>query len=73
MVKDFETCLAFIESELGVRLLPYQKEILKMIYEDKQIYYMPARGSNKRILAQSIGLLTHMMPTNITIKENNDE
>ena len=70
VLKTFEDCLAFIEHELGIKLLSYQKTLLYEIYEGKQIYYMPARGSNKRILSQSIELLTHMVPTNITTKEN---
>ena len=56
----FEECINFIESELNIKLPDYYKQILQLIYEGKQIYYMPARATDKRILGQSIALLLYI-------------
>ena len=57
----FENYLAFIESELNIQLLPYQKEILRKVYEGKQVYYMPARYRDRCITLQGLELLTNLM------------
>ena len=49
MSHTFEEYINFIEDEFEVKLLPSQKELLKHIYEGKQIYYMPARCSGQRL------------------------
>ena len=61
MNNTFEQCLTFIENELNVQLLPYKKEILKMVYEGKQLYYTPARYRDRCITLQGIELLTGLM------------
>ena len=61
VLTTFENYLTFIENELNVQLLPYQKEILKMVYEGKQFYYTPARYRDRCITLQGIELLTGLM------------
>lgn len=63
---DFENYMEAIESELNVRLLPHQKEILQMVYEGKPVYYMPARCRDKHILSLSLALL-------LSLKSKEDE
>lgn len=43
-MKTFEVCLSFIENELGVQLLAWQKEALQHMYENKPYYFIPGRG-----------------------------
>ena len=38
MKKTFEAYLAFIEDELGLQLLSYQKEMLRKLYEKPNLY-----------------------------------
>ena len=41
-MKDYDELIDFIENELGIKLSPYQKIMLKIIYE-KDIYYVLRR------------------------------
>ena len=41
-MKDYDELIDFIENELGIKLLPYQKIMLKIINE-KDIYYVLRR------------------------------
>ena len=56
----FEECINFIETELNIKLPDCYKQILQFIYEGKQVCYMPARATDKRILGQSIALLLYI-------------
>lgn len=44
--KSFEEYLDFIENKIGIKLLAYQKEIMRHCYEQKNIYvvYPPHVG-----------------------------
>lgn len=54
MAKTFEECIILIEHLLGIHLLSWQEEILRAIYEDRPIYYRPARGVGITTLDQAI-------------------
>ena len=41
-MKDYDELIDFIENELGIKLLPHQKIMLKIICE-KDIYYVLRR------------------------------
>ena len=53
----FEDCLTFIEDNLGIQLLTWQKEVLRAIYENKPYYYRPARGMGISTLEKAVILL----------------
>ena len=63
-MKTFEDCLTFIENELGIYLLAWQKEALRAIYEDRPYYYRPARGIGMTTLDKAVVLLAEFTKEN---------
>lgn len=61
MNNTFESYLAFIENELNIKLLPYQKEILRMTYEGKKFYYISSMHYGRGITLQGLELLAKIM------------
>ena len=59
-MKPFEDCLSFIEDYLGIQLFSYQKEVLKMVYDNKPYYYLPARGSGLTTFRKAMMLLEEL-------------
>ena len=57
MKKSFEAYLAFIENELGCKLLDWQKTILRNEYEGKHYCYNFGRISGKYVLYQAARML----------------
>ena len=49
-MKSFEDCIDLIENELGVQLLPLQKEILYSIYNGHHPYVHGVRGGKMATL-----------------------
>lgn len=66
-MKTFEDCLAFIEDQLGLQLLDFQKDFLKKLYENENYITIYGRHSGKMILRYAIMLME------IYKKENEDE
>ena len=57
-MKTFEDCLIFIENQLGAPLLIWQKEVLRMIYENKpDCYRLPGRGCGRTVFKKAAKLL----------------
>lgn len=56
-MKTFEDCLAFIENQLGVQLLDFQKDVLKKLYDNENYVIIYARHSGKMILRYAITLM----------------
>ena len=65
MKKSFEDCLTFIEDQLGLQLLAYQKEILQKMCDGKQYYFIPMLPGVRRTYLYGLKLLLETM-----IKEN---
>lgn len=64
-MKAFEDCLAFIEDQLGVYLLDWQKESLRMIYENKSYYFISGgRCCGRTIFKKAAELLEEMKKEN---------
>lgn len=61
MKKDFEYYIFTIEDFLGIKLLNYQKDILKRIYNGKKSIFIPSRGAGLRILNEAIQIMTFLM------------
>lgn len=49
----YEDCLDFIENKLNIKLLDYQKEILKCIFENKEV--RTGRGCGRKMIADALG------------------
>lgn len=56
-MKTFEGCLAYIEDELGVTLLDWQKEVLQAVYERRPAYYFPSRGCGRDTVMHALKIL----------------
>lgn len=50
---SYEDCLNFIENHLKIRLLDFQKELLKCIFENKEV--RTARGCGRKMVADAYG------------------
>lgn len=68
MDKTFEDYLSFIEDELGIQLLDWQKEFLQQIYNGKTPYYMPGRAIGRKTVGKAEKILNKLMA-----KENSNE
>lgn len=66
-MKTFENFLSFVERELGIYLLSWQKDVLQNIYENQPVYYRPARGMGMTTLEKAVLLLAEFK------KENENE
>ena len=44
---NYEDCLKFIENQLGIRLLDFQKEMIKWHFENKTVTVSYGRGVGK--------------------------
>lgn len=56
-MKTFEGCLAYIEDELGITLLDWQKEFLQAVYECRPLYYYPSRGMGRGTVMHALKIL----------------
>ena len=57
-MKTFEDYLAFIENQLGIYLLSWQKEALRIAYENKPYYYIsPGRFCGRTVFKKATKLL----------------
>lgn len=63
-MKTFEDCLAFIENQLGVHLLLWQKEALRLIYENKRFYLIPNTRGGKTTFVKAAQLLEEIKKEN---------
>lgn len=63
-MKTFEDCLAFIENQLGVHLLLWQKEALRLIYEHERFYLIPNARCGKAIFVKAAQLLKEINKEN---------
>lgn len=61
MKKPFEDYLAFIENELGCKLLDWQKTILRNEYDGKHYRYHFGRISGKYVMYQAALMLKEEM------------
>lgn len=61
MKKPFEDYLAFIENELGYKLLDWQKTILRNEYDGKHYRYHFGRISGKYVVYQAALMLKEEM------------
>ena len=59
----FEHCINYIETQLGDKLLDWQKEYLHMIYNHPQLYIIPARHYGRQMLNKAIKLLDILLGT----------
>lgn len=60
---SYEDCLNFIENHLKIKLLDFQKEILKCIFENKEVRV--ARGGGRKMIADALGkYITHLHSEN---------
>lgn len=57
----FEEYLSFIENQLGIQLLDYQKYILEKAYNYECVYFIPARTMWKENLFQAQKILKELM------------
>ena len=67
MKTTFEDYISFIENQLGIEFLAYQKEVLQMTYE-RQHYFIPFTSSYERFYLGGLKLLAQTI-----IKENDNE
>ena len=65
----FEGHLSFIENELSIKLLDWQKEVLQKIYENNPYYFRPARGIGITTLNKAMILLEELKKENELCKE----
>lgn len=56
-MKTFEGGLAYIEDELGVTLLDWQKEVLQAVYERRPVYYFPSKGCGRGTVMHALKIL----------------
>jgi hypothetical protein len=56
-MKTFEGYLAYIEDELGITLLDWQKEFLQAVYECRPLYYYPSRGMGRDTVMRALKIL----------------
>lgn len=61
MIKSFEHYLAFIEHELGCKLLDWQKTVLRNEYDDKHYCYHFGRISGKYVMCRAAEMLKEEM------------
>ena len=66
-MKTFENFLIFVEDNLGIQLLSWQKDVLQDMYENRPVYYRPARGIGMTTLEKAVLLLEEFK------KENGNE
>lgn len=65
----YEDALTFIENKLGIQLLQFQKEVLRIMYENYPCYsYMIHNYKGKSITTEAAKLLNQLLT-----KENEDE
>lgn len=64
MMDRFEEYLNLIENELGIKLLAWQKDVLQDMYENRPVYYRPARGIGMTTLEKAVLLLTEFKKEN---------
>lgn len=58
MKKTFEYYLSLIENQIGISMLSWQEEALRMIYENKSDYYISrARGCGRTVFKKAAKLL----------------
>lgn len=60
----FKEYLTLIENELGIKLLAWQKDALQDMYENRPVYYRPARGIGMTTLEKAVLLLTEFKKEN---------
>ena len=60
-MSNFEDCLEYIECQLNLRLLDYQREVLRMVYENKCLYYIPSRHFGRTHLMRAAKLLEELL------------
>lgn len=65
-MKTYEDCLAFIENELGLKLLTCQKKMLQKLYKNEHYYFLPGRDYGRTIFLTAAKLLEEIK------KENNN-
>ena len=72
MKKSFESYLDFVENQLGIELLGYQKEIMRRCYDKSNLYitYPPSVGRTYlKILLEFTKVLLHDGMTNDTLDD----
>ena len=60
----FEDYLYFIENELGISMLYWQKECLRMIYENKPYDIPGGRGCGRTVFKKAAKLLEELKKEN---------
>lgn len=64
MKKTFEDYLYFIERQLGLQLLSYQKEMLRKLYENEHYYFLPGGTYGRETYLNAAKLLDEMKKEN---------
>lgn len=64
---NYEDCLKFIEDELNISLLDFQKEIIKGYFENRIV--VPVRGIGRTMCQNAYGKYI----SSLTIDENHQE
>lgn len=57
----FEQCLDYIETELGCKLLDWQKEHLNITYNYPEVYIIPTRHNGVTILREALKILYKLL------------
>lgn len=58
---NFEDYLECIECQLGLRLLDFQKEFLRLLCENEHLYYIPSRHFGRTHLMRAIESLEELL------------
>ena len=61
MNKPYEDYIAFIENQLGIQLLTYQKEFLQKMCDGNQYYFIPVLLGIRRTYLDGLKLLLETM------------
>lgn len=64
----YEDALLFIENELGIQLLQFQKEFLRMMFEKETSYFVPSRFCGRRLYLENFKLINQLLT-----KENDND
>jgi hypothetical protein len=57
----FEDALLFIENELDIQLLQFQKEILRIMFEKENSYFVPSRFCGRRLYLENLKLINQLL------------
>lgn len=71
--RTYEDFLFFAENQLGIRFLEWQKDVLRKVYENKPLYYRPARGIGMTTLEKAVMLLEVFKEDEVSNEQNHSK